>query len=61
MIVTDEMNFNGFELVNLNEIAESGEGDCLFFIACSEKLEKQMGEKYAAIQNLFGFPKFGSC
>lgn len=61
MIVTDEVDSNGFELVDLNAIAESAYGDCLFFITCSAKLEERVGEKRAAIQNLFGSPKFGSC
>lgn len=63
MISTDEVNFEGegFEILNLDAVAESMNGDCLFFVICSKKLKEQVGEGYAAIQNLFGFPKFGKC
>jgi len=61
MVIAEEVNFNGFELVDLDEIILSTEGDCVFFIPCSKKLEKLIGEKCAAVQNLFNFPKFGRC
>ena len=61
MIVPEQAILEHIELLNLEEITESGEGDSLFFITCSKKLEEQIWEKYVSIQNLFGFPKFGSC
>lgn len=61
MIVPEKAVIENLELLALDEITKSEGGDCLFLLVCSQKVEEQTWGKYAAIYNLFSFPKFGKC